>query len=650
MSSASVYRPDIDGLRSVAVVPVVLYHAGVAWMPGGFVGVDVFFVISGFLITSILLSELDSGKLSIAKFYERRVRRILPALFVVMAATLGMGWLWMSPGQFLDLSGATLSVILFSSNVLFWRQTDYFAPASEENPLLHTWSLSVEEQFYLFFPLLLAAAWRLKKEAVFWLIAAATIASLCLSEWASRQMPVANFYLLPFRSWELGAGVLCAFLCRYREVTPSNILAFLGLAAIVSSILLFDESTRFPSLYAAVPVIGTCLLLVYGGAATATGRLLSMPLLVGIGLVSYSAYLWHQPLFAIARIRDAVGHPPPLVLSALVAATFVLAFLTWKFVEQPFRKGGRFSLLPRRALFVGAMLASVPFLAIGLGGLQTAGFRDIWLARHPQSNQTLAVIEEAFAARRHRVSKGECSFYAEDLTADVTAKLVACSSSKPVVVVFGDSHSIDLFNGVMLNDVFPGRWVIGVRCRIHEDPACATRMLELLQEHPDAIDRLIYTQAGFHLLQTSAGRAGRDHLAGIPLGSRIDSSDFVVVEKSVSAVDVALDAMSKFVDVIWLGPRLEPHISQAAILRTGCAGRFALRTGQRELFLKLDQNIEQVARKSGYRFVSQQSPSTFNEAQDFVNCDVWFWRDGDHWSLHGARLFVSRLASAGAFQ
>ena len=205
------YRAEIDGLRALAVVPVILFHAGVEPLSGGYVGVDIFFVISGYLITTLLIEEAERGELSIINFYERRARRILPALFLVMFASLIMSWLWMQPDQMVEFFHSLIAVSTFSSNFLFWMETGYFSPSAEAKPLLHTWSLAVEEQYYLFFPLFISLFWRAGRRVILGLILFGILVSLLLSEWGWRNAPTANFYLAPSRFWELLAGSAAAF-------------------------------------------------------------------------------------------------------------------------------------------------------------------------------------------------------------------------------------------------------------------------------------------------------------------------------------------------------------------------------------------------------------------------------------------------------
>ena len=303
-------RPEIDGLRAIAVVPVILFHAGLTLLPGGYVGVDVFFVISGYLITGLLLLDLDAGRYSLAQFYERRARRILPALFVVVAVTLPLGFAVMLPGQFRDLSESVVTVILFLSNLYFLTQIDYFAPDAALQPLLHTWSLAVEGQFYLAFPALLALLWRAGRGRTIWVLAGLALASLALADWGGRENPARSFFFTGTRIWELLAGSLAAIAGHGRVLRGNDRAAMAGLAMIAASMLLFDPSTPVPGLPALLPVSGTIAVLCFATAGTRTARLLSWHPVVVVGLVSYSAYLWHHPLFAAAppaRAAEAAG-------------------------------------------------------------------------------------------------------------------------------------------------------------------------------------------------------------------------------------------------------------------------------------------------------------------------------------------------------
>ena len=358
------YRKEIDGLRALAVIPVILFHGGFEWLSGGYIGVDIFFVISGYLITSIILKEKEAGTFSLARFYERRARRILPALFFILLVCLPFAWFWLLPHQLEDFGKSIVAVALFGSNILFWKESDYFATDAELLPLLHTWSLAVEEQFYMIFPLIMILFWMLGKRWLVAIISLIALFSLGLTEWGWRHFPEANFYLIPTRAWELMIGALLAFYLSHYE-QPKGIISHLGsltgFVLIVSAIFFLDKSMPFPSFYALAPTIGTALIILFATPETLIHRLLSLKFIVGIGLVSYSAYLWHQPLFAFARIRS-IDEPSLWLISVLSITALVLAYLSWRFIEQPFRNKHRFT---RKQIFTSSVISSLMFIGVG---------------------------------------------------------------------------------------------------------------------------------------------------------------------------------------------------------------------------------------------------------------------------------------------
>lgn len=343
------YRPEIDGLRAIAVIAVVLFHAGVPIVSGGFIGVDVFFVISGYLITSILLREHEIGRFSLLKFYERRVRRIFPALFLVLFTASILAWFYLLPEDMVEYSNSLLSSIFFISNIYFSQDIGYFATASEYKPLLHTWTLSLEEQYYIFFPIFLWGIWKYcrnrhtKKYAL--LLAClllAAIISFVIACWLASRYQSYNFYLLPSRGWEFLAGAICAiWRARSGYSVPSlpiaNILSISGVVMIAAAAISYNESIPFPSYYTLLPVLGTALVIMFGIPKTFVHYVLAARLPVFIGLISYSTYLWHYTLFAFYRIytQQEAMMEGLLLLSGL---SIILGYFSWKYVEAPFRK------------------------------------------------------------------------------------------------------------------------------------------------------------------------------------------------------------------------------------------------------------------------------------------------------------------------
>lgn len=335
------YRPDIDGLRALAVLPVVFYHAGVPSISGGFIGVDVFFVISGFLITSIVAREIAEGRFSLISFYERRARRILPALTVVILASFAVSWFVLLPAEMEQLGQSAIATSLFFSNLYFLSTLDYFSQAAEFAPLLHTWSLAVEEQFYLFFPpLLMLLAW-MGLTRSFLAVAGLSLVSLVAAIATLPSHPESVFYQIFFRAWELGAGAMLALAAVRppRQRAWREVIAVAGLAAIIIPIFTFDAATPFPAAAALPPVVGATILIWVGaqGGGSIVSSVLGYRFLVWIGLISYSLYLWHWPILAFARILlDSAVLPMHVGIGAVILST-LMAWGSLHFVERRFR-------------------------------------------------------------------------------------------------------------------------------------------------------------------------------------------------------------------------------------------------------------------------------------------------------------------------
>jgi peptidoglycan/LPS O-acetylase OafA/YrhL len=426
------YRPEIDGLRALAVLPVILFHAGFEWFSGGFIGVDVFFVISGYLITTIIISEVAEEKFSIVNFYERRARRILPALFFVMAACLPFAWLWLVPNDLIDFGQSLIAVSTFSSNILFWSESGYFDTAAELKPLLHTWSLAVEEQYYILFPIFLMLTWKLGIRWILILLSIMFLISLGISQWGSSNSSSANFFLLPTRGWELLVGVFVAFHLKYNTHLKSRLLnqalSLLGFGMIIYSIIAFDESTPFPSLYALIPTIGTGLLILCAVPKTFIHKFLSLKFIVGIGLISYSAYLWHQPLLAFARHR-LLGDVSELILMALCFISLLLAWFSWKFIEAPFRDK---KTLTRKKVFLFSIGCIFIFSSLGLSMHLKDGFRE------------RVNFSEVLANSFEMPSQDNCFDTPFNHSAEEWGCILGGSEGEINFILFGDSHSLSL--------------------------------------------------------------------------------------------------------------------------------------------------------------------------------------------------------------
>lgn len=468
------YRKEIDGLRAIAVVSVILFHAGFEVFAGGFVGVDIFFVISGFLISLILINELQGGTFSIVSFYERRARRIMPALLVVMLVCLPLAWFLFSPPDMKNFAENVVAVVVFASNILFWRSAGYFDSDAELKPLLHTWSLSVEEQFYIFFPLVLWLCWRFARRWLPLVLGVILVVSLLAAQKLAPIAASANFFLLPTRAWELLIGSLCALYVARDSYTPpggklADLASAVGVAAMLCSIFAFDKNTPFPSFYALVPTVGAALVILFATQQTFVGRhILGNRLAVWIGLVSYSAYLWHQPLFAFARYGSANGLAA-WELCALTVVSFALGYVSWKYVETPFRVKSKVS---RQQVFSLVGVASSLFLALGLAGHFSSGFVD---RLDPKAAAYLAHFDLRYPTWNYYKTSGwiqnfriECDYYdVSKQWAGRTTQLPksiepSCHTRDPkkshAIFLWGDSHAQQFYIGLKKN--LPDSWQI----------------------------------------------------------------------------------------------------------------------------------------------------------------------------------------------
>ncbi len=447
----SEYRPDIDGLRSIAVLSVIFFHFEIGPFSGGFVGVDVFFVISGFLITRLISSELEAGQFTFQNFYIRRVRRILPALFFTLAVTFAAGTMLLDPAKLERLGLATVSATLSVSNFYFWHNVGYFDISADLKPLLHTWSLSVEEQFYMVWPALLFVFHRFWKSpwSVMTALAILGLGSLAVGEWQLSDYPDQVFYLAPYRAFEFVIGAACVWLVRRRlkQNVALEIIAVCGLVLIAFSILAYDKATQFPGLAALVPCIGTAAL-VYAGEARFSGALLRNRISVGIGLISYSLYLIHWPLYVFYK-NWKFGALSTADKLALVAVSIVCASLMYRFIERPFRRtvDGAFVVPPEKLLAICATAAGIVLIPAA-----AAGMNDGWTWRyrpelreillHPASHRTNTLVK-----KRNR----------EPFPLP----------GRQNALIIGDSHATDLFNALAQNDpkVYIKRAGVSVICQ-----------------------------------------------------------------------------------------------------------------------------------------------------------------------------------------
>jgi peptidoglycan/LPS O-acetylase OafA/YrhL len=429
LKSDTAYRPDIDGIRAIAILSVVIYHSGLRLLPGGFTGVDIFFVISGYLIGGHIFSELRTGRFSFLRFYHRRAKRILPAFYFVLAFTVIAGWFLLSPTEFRELGRSAFSATLSASNLVFWHFSGYFDTRSEFNPLLMTWSLGVEEQFYLVVPLFMVVLTRLRRNWLWPAILAGCLFSFVLAICALPHYPTLVFYMLPPRAWELGAGVALAVAAfnRKQDFLPAaaaQVSGLSGLVMIIVPTIVLNTKTPFPGWAALPSVLGT-VMVIGTPASWVNRRILSLPPLVFVGRVSYSLYLWHWPILAFLRV--AYGSTLPLMASLVaIAVSFGLAILSFYFVEQPCRRS---KMLPGPLLMRYAMVSIAMLLACA--GAWVAG-------EYPRENSVVA--REDLAAYLPTVEP--CLVGHDKLP--TPSSCYDAGDSSPKVALWGDSHAAAL--------------------------------------------------------------------------------------------------------------------------------------------------------------------------------------------------------------
>ena len=639
------YRPEIDGLRAIAVAAVILFHAGFALFSGGFVGVDVFFVISGFLITSIIVEELKTGRFSVLRFYERRARRILPALFMVMAACIPFAYRLLSPDDLKDFAQSLAAICLFASNVLFWGESGYFDTQAELKPLLHTWSLAVEEQFYVVFPLLLMAAWRLGRGVLLSLIGAIAVVSLFLSVDEVRNFPSAAFYLLPSRAWQLLVGALASFVAdrwQAADVRQSAVrlaheaVGWGGMAMIVLALFLFDERTPFPGLNAALPTLGTALVLLGASDRTSVGRMLAWRPLVGLGLISYSAYLWHQPLFAFTKHALLADLPTDLAI-VLCAATIVLACLSWRYIEQPFRDR---SLISRGAVFALSAVGMAAFVGLGfIGHRMSDRITQIRLQSVEPALRSQFRTRESLVADRNAFVAQFLPEAGKDFSTDQATKKV---------LILGDSVSEDLYSALMVNsELFPG---IEFR-RLMLDEPCMQAAAHLVAEGelPAAIDE-------------KTCRVALERLRDGPL---LQAADVIVLcsnwpryithstHEGGIALAEALAAKGRQVRIVGLMSLQEASSTAFLAIKNGLtveqSNAVAYHTVQRSKIDKPNADARGVAgRFENVRYLDKEAVFCDDEAKSMLLYDAdgqMVFADNFHLTTVGGRYFGRQIAA-----
>jgi peptidoglycan/LPS O-acetylase OafA/YrhL len=648
------HRRDIDGLRAIAVLSVVFCHAGLPRFTGGYIGVDIFFVISGFLITGILIRESEDGKFSIIRFYERRARRILPALFMLLAFFAISGFFFWPPWQYLDFVKSSTATIFFASNIWFLHTTgDYFGASAEYEPLLHTWSLAVEEQFYIVFPIIIWITTRWGRHAVVASILLLSSASFFLSVWSIYSSPLASFFLTPMRAWELGLGALVAL-----EVFPqmqrrfAEIIAWIGVLMIFASIYFYSDDTVFPGPAAVLPCLGAAAIIWSGvQCKTSVAHILSTPIPVGFGLISYSLYLWHWPTLVIARGLVGSVHIGLVWATAVIAFSLLMAYLSWRYVERPFRKGPAMAGMGGAAVFsftaagASALLLTngLIFLLDGFEGRISPSVRAVY-------EKAELVSEEEERCATEAADTSFCIFGSEK-------KGLAAE-----VLVWGDSHAGAMLPGFDLwahNNNISGVAAVKNACapirgieRADQGTrhACAAfneRVLNYVAVHPNLTSIILIGR--WALLaegERAPGETGRNPvLAPASEEDEAPVGNLALFNYGLEATLKRLHALDRNVILVEGIPEFGFDVPKR-YLESQFFGRSLSRGPSRAAFDKRNARalsvLERVSREYGTRRVSVADVMCQSACKAFANGNL-LYRDDDHLSIDGANFVVQKI-------
>lgn len=606
------YRRDIDGLRAVAVLPVLLFHFGVTTFAGGFTGVDVFFVISGYVIALSLEDDLDKGRFGIGRFYYKRARRILPALTATMIATTIAAAILLLPSDLMDYAKSVIAVNLFASNIYFWKASGYFAADAQLRPLLHTWSLSVEEQYYLFMPILIWAIHRYAKSRWLTFLTPLMLGSFALSVFSTTVAPTANFFLLPTRAWELLIGATLALRAPPvpRRDWAAELVAFAGAALILIGILTLSEQSAFPGLNALYPCVGAGLLIYVGRRETLplVNRLLATRPFVWIGLISYSLYLVHWPIAALARYATLRGPTPPEIV-AMLASALVLAWASWRFVEQPFRQ-------PRPGWTQGRVLAGaaavlVAGIGVGAVGLAAQGFPQ----RHPG-------FAERVIAGNDQWKTGSC--FNDGNQPLSTWSLAACTrtgAGKARVMLWGDSFAAQYIPGLIAEQGALGATIVQ-----YTYAGCPPVLTYVSFARPDC--------RRFNARAIDIIRQGR--IDTVVLSARWTDQASRGFGHLRSTID-ALNALGVRVYVLGQSPEFSSDVQKVDYI----SGNYRRPVGRWQLSFDPAINAQLAAVAHDVRFIDPLPALCQDRICDYRRGDTFYYADFGHFSAAGSRRAVA---------
>jgi peptidoglycan/LPS O-acetylase OafA/YrhL len=633
-----IYRPEIDGLRAIAVGAVIIYHAqiyifGFHFFSGGFIGVDIFFVISGYLISSIILKELVStGSFSFKYFYERRVRRILPVLLFVMLVSLPFAWIFILPIDFVDFLKSILYSLGFGSNFYFdYSGGVYGDKGGLYKPFLHTWSLSVEEQFYILFPIILFIIFKYFRIYVIYFLIFCFIFSLGLAEWTSRNYPSTSFYLIHTRMWELLAGSILAYFeiikgYKNKHRALNLTLPIVGLILIIHSILFFNEETLHPSFLTLSPILGICLIIWFSNKDDIITKILSTKLFVGFGLISYSLYLWHYPIFAFARISDYGKFD--FVKISIFIPILILSVFTYYFIEKPARnKKFQFKYILKYLCV--AVFSIILFSLIGINkdgklnkfniNLEKSIISPLYESDCKYSSEEVDFLKESFFKKRFYECKKKLGKF---------------------ILILGDSHSRDIFNSFSkISD--EKTFIIGLNlggCRPNDilEDCHYLNALEFIKNYKADIKYIFFNHKGSYFLTNSGSNknSSDSKFRKLPLDNK-------QIQNTINYL-ISIKKLKK--ELIFIGPHLEPNIKLTRhVIIDILTKQQKLHDNSNYDLLIVDKELKEISNKHNISYVSKIDALDYKFKRDFVVNNIITFSDTDHWNDYGEIYFGKKL-------
>ena len=639
------YRPEIDGLRTVAVVSVILYHAQIIILnfkpfKGGFIGVDIFFVISGYLITSIILRELiDKGNFLFSNFYIRRIKRILPALLFVILVSIPFSWIYLFPIDLLDYSKSILFSLGFTSNFYFhFTGLEYGSPEGLLKPFLHTWSLSVEEQYYVLFPIILVCVFRYLRKYFIHALLLFFIISLFLADWGSKNYPSTTFYFIHSRVWELVCGSLVAYFeikrgHRCKKELLCQIFPVLGLLLIIYAVLFFDNKTFHPSFYTLIPVFGVTLILWFTSQKDIVSKILSNKVFVGIGLISYSLYLWHYPVFAFTRNSEFISDGDIVQKLLIGLIILFLSIVSYFFVEKPSRnKNIQFKSVISKMILVFMLIGTFSVFVI---------YKD---GKINENNITLEnQIKSPLFNSICKYSSSSINFLDDDFFKN---NFKDCNQKfKKFILILGDSHSIDLFNSIAKiskeSEYIIGLNRAGCRPKNKFELNCHyLNSLKFIKKHKPQIKYIFFTHKGSFFLTNVGDQSISDSdslFRKLPL-------DVQQLENTIKYLNQIKDITNK---LILFGPHLEPNVDLnrktiRAMFKNNFSNLSILDKTNKDLIF-VDKRLKEMSKKNNIEYISKIEAIQFNFNKDFVVDSKLTFSDTDHWNEFGEVFFGERL-------